>query len=102
MLLFPDEPFVGLDNYRRVVTSNYFRDALQNSLIFTLLAAPLVVRHRHAHRAVPAAPILRLADRALDRAAALGAARRDQRGAVDLGVPSELRRAQRRCCAISV
>lgn len=43
MLLFPDEPFAGLDNYQRVVTSNYFQDALKNSLIFTLFAAPLVV-----------------------------------------------------------
>src|SRR5690242_1626328 len=43
MLLFPGEPFVGLDNYKRVVTSDYFRDALRNSLAFTLLAAPLVV-----------------------------------------------------------
>jgi len=43
MLLFPDEPFSGLDNYVRVVTSNYFQDALKNSLLFTLLAAPLVV-----------------------------------------------------------
>jgi ABC-type sugar transport system permease subunit len=42
-LLFPGEPFVGLDNYKRVVTSDYFRDALRNSLVFTLLAAPLVV-----------------------------------------------------------
>ena len=43
MLLFPGEPFVGLDNYKRVVSSNYFHDALRNSLVFTLLAAPLVV-----------------------------------------------------------
>ena len=43
MLLFPGEPFVGLENYQRVVSSNYFQDALRNSLVFTLLAAPLVV-----------------------------------------------------------
>jgi ABC-type sugar transport system permease subunit len=42
-LLFPDQPFVWFDNYERVVTSNYFRDALSNSLVFTLLAAPSVV-----------------------------------------------------------
>jgi len=42
-LLFPGEPFVWLDNYKRVVTSNYFRDALRNSLLFTALATPLVV-----------------------------------------------------------
>ena len=43
MLLFPDEPFAGLDNYKRVLTSNYFQDALKNSLTFTLFTAPLVV-----------------------------------------------------------
>jgi multiple sugar transport system permease protein len=43
MILFPGEPFVGLDNYKRVVTSNYFHDSLTNSLVFTLLAAPSVV-----------------------------------------------------------
>jgi ABC-type sugar transport system permease subunit len=43
MLLFPGEPFVGLKNYQRVLTSNYFLDALQNSLTFTLIAAPSVV-----------------------------------------------------------
>ena len=43
MLLFPDQVFAGLKNYKRVVTSNYFRDALQNSLVFTLFAAPVVV-----------------------------------------------------------
>ncbi|HEX2528583.1 MAG TPA: sugar ABC transporter permease [Geminicoccus sp.] len=43
MLLFPGEPFVGLDNYARVVKSNYFWDSLSNSLTFTLLAAPSVV-----------------------------------------------------------
>lgn len=42
-LLFPDEPFVWFDNYERVVASNYFWDALRNSLLFTVLAAPLVV-----------------------------------------------------------
>lgn len=42
-LLFPGEPFVWLDNYDRVVASNYFWDALRNSLVFTLLAAPFVV-----------------------------------------------------------
>ncbi|MEX0627339.1 MAG: sugar ABC transporter permease [Cucumibacter sp.] len=43
MILFPGEPFVGLDNYARVVTSNYFLDTLQNSLVLTLFAAPSVV-----------------------------------------------------------
>ena len=39
----PRRTLSGLDNYIRVVTSNYFQDALKNSLLFTLLAAPLVV-----------------------------------------------------------
>ena len=43
MLLFPGEPFVGLDNYQRVLTTGYFRTAFLNSLAFMLLAAPLVV-----------------------------------------------------------
>jgi ABC-type sugar transport system permease subunit len=43
MLLFPEEAFVGLENYQRVVFSNYFIDALQNSMVFTLFAAPSVV-----------------------------------------------------------
>ena len=43
MILFPGEPVVGLKNYQRVVGSNYFQDALRNSLVFTLIAAPSVV-----------------------------------------------------------
>lgn len=43
MLLFPDEDFVGLDNYVNVITGEYFGAALRNSLLFTVFAAPLVV-----------------------------------------------------------
>ncbi|WP_309082957.1 sugar ABC transporter permease [Chelativorans sp.] len=43
MLLFPGEPFVGLDNYKRVLSSGYFRTAFLNSVVFMALAAPLVV-----------------------------------------------------------
>ena len=43
LLIFPDTPFAGIDNYVRVVTSGYFFDALYNSLVFTVIAAPLVV-----------------------------------------------------------
>jgi len=43
MILFPGEPFVGLRNYERVIGSNYFRTALSNSLLFTMMAAPTVV-----------------------------------------------------------
>lgn len=42
-ILFPDEPFTGLENYRNVVTSDYFADALRNSLLFVLFSAPLAV-----------------------------------------------------------
>src|SRR5688500_16871771 len=43
MLLFPGEHWVGLENYRNVVTGDYFVTALENSLLFTACAAPLVV-----------------------------------------------------------
>ena len=43
MLLFPGEDFIGLDNYVNVVTGEYFGAALRNSLLFTIIAAPLVV-----------------------------------------------------------
>lgn len=43
MLLFPDEDWVGLENYRNVITGEYFGVALRNSLMFTLFSAPLIV-----------------------------------------------------------
>jgi ABC-type sugar transport system permease subunit len=43
MLLLPGEPFVGFQNYQRVLTSDYFTAALVNSLLFTLVSAPSVV-----------------------------------------------------------
>lgn len=43
MLLFPGEDWVGLDNYKTVITGEYFGVALKNSLVFTFFAAPLVV-----------------------------------------------------------
>jgi len=43
MLLFPDQDWVGLENYRNVVTGEYFGVALKNSLMFTLFSAPLIV-----------------------------------------------------------
>jgi ABC-type sugar transport system permease subunit len=42
-LLMPGTPFVGLENYRNVVSSDYFKDALRNSLLFVAFSAPLVV-----------------------------------------------------------
>jgi multiple sugar transport system permease protein len=43
MILFPGEPFIGLKNYERVVRGDYFPVALRNSLVFTLISAPIVV-----------------------------------------------------------
>jgi multiple sugar transport system permease protein len=43
MLLFPEEDWVGLENYRNVIAGEYFGVALKNSLKFTAFAAPLVV-----------------------------------------------------------
>jgi len=43
MLLMPVTAWVGLDNYAKVVTSDYFGVALWNSALFTLIAAPATV-----------------------------------------------------------
>jgi multiple sugar transport system permease protein len=43
MLLFPEQEWVGLANYRTVINGEYFGVALKNSLLFTFWAAPLVV-----------------------------------------------------------
>ena len=64
MLLFPEQDWVGLANYRTVVTGEYFAVALRNSLLFTLWAAPLVVVIGTAtglflHRRFPGAGLLR-------------------------------------------
>src|SRR6476660_6650298 len=43
MLLFPGQDWVGLENYRAVITGEYFGVALKNSLLFTLFSAPIVL-----------------------------------------------------------
>ena len=43
MILLPGEPFVGLANYRAVLSGPFFVTALLNSLWFTLISAPLIV-----------------------------------------------------------
>jgi multiple sugar transport system permease protein len=43
MILLPGEPFVGLANYRAVVSGPFFLTALANSLWFTTISAPLIV-----------------------------------------------------------
>jgi ABC-type sugar transport system permease subunit len=41
--IFPQEPFVGLDNYRQVVRGPDFWEALRNTVGFALATAPLAV-----------------------------------------------------------
>jgi ABC-type sugar transport system permease subunit len=60
----PGEDWVGLENYRNVVTGDYFVTALQNSLLFTACAAPDggVARHGRGdvlNRSFPGVGILR-------------------------------------------
>jgi ABC-type sugar transport system permease subunit len=43
IVIFPVEPFVGLKNYREVVTSPYFRGALENTLAFAAVSTPLTL-----------------------------------------------------------
>jgi ABC-type sugar transport system permease subunit len=43
MLLLPVSGWAGLGNYRKVVTSEYFGAALWNSVLFTLISAPVTV-----------------------------------------------------------
>lgn len=43
IILFPGEPFVGLRNYERILSGDYFGVALRNSMLFTAIVAPLVV-----------------------------------------------------------
>ncbi|HPF37979.1 MAG TPA: sugar ABC transporter permease [Phycisphaerae bacterium] len=40
-LLKPDHPFVGLDNYRRLLDDPYFVNAIQNTIAFTALSVPV-------------------------------------------------------------
>jgi multiple sugar transport system permease protein len=43
LLILPVKPFVGLQNYVEVVSSIYFREALFNTLVFTVVTAPVIV-----------------------------------------------------------
>ncbi|MFW6139130.1 MAG: carbohydrate ABC transporter permease [Spirochaetota bacterium] len=43
LLLLPAKPFVGLKNYLDVLQSIYFREALLNTIIFTVFTAPATV-----------------------------------------------------------
>jgi ABC-type sugar transport system permease subunit len=43
ILVLPTTPFVGLKNYGEVLTSPYFKEALFNTLLFTVTTAPATV-----------------------------------------------------------
>ena len=43
LLILPTKPFVGFQNYADVLVSLYFREALINTLFFTLVTAPIIV-----------------------------------------------------------
>jgi multiple sugar transport system permease protein len=43
ILIFPTEPFVGLANYREVITGPAFWEALRNTVAFAAITAPLAV-----------------------------------------------------------
>lgn len=43
LLVLPIKPFVGIKNYLDVLSSLYFREALFNTLRFTLITAPTIV-----------------------------------------------------------
>jgi ABC-type sugar transport system permease subunit len=43
LLILPTKPFVGFHNYTDVLSSLYFREALLNTLIFTVITAPIIV-----------------------------------------------------------
>ncbi len=43
ILVLPTTPFVGLKNYKEVLTSPYFKEALLNTLLFTVTTAPAIV-----------------------------------------------------------
>jgi multiple sugar transport system permease protein len=43
IVIFPGEPFVGLENYRQIVTGPAFWEALRNTVVFAATSAPLIV-----------------------------------------------------------
>jgi multiple sugar transport system permease protein len=43
IVIFPGEPFVGLENYRQIVTGPAFWEALHNTVAFAAISAPLIV-----------------------------------------------------------
>ncbi len=43
ILVLPTTPFVGLKNYKEILTSPYFKEALLNTLLFTVTTAPAIV-----------------------------------------------------------
>jgi ABC-type sugar transport system permease subunit len=43
IVILPIQPFVGLENYREVILSPAFRDALGNTIAFAAVTAPIVI-----------------------------------------------------------
>jgi len=43
IVILPIQPFIGLENYRQVVLSPDFREALVNTVVFALVTAPLTI-----------------------------------------------------------
>ena len=43
IVILPDEPFVGLENFRQVITDAGFWGALRNTVVFAAVSAPLTV-----------------------------------------------------------
>jgi ABC-type sugar transport system permease subunit len=43
IVIFPTQPFVGLENYRQVVVSPDFREALINTIAFAAVTTPLII-----------------------------------------------------------
>lgn len=43
IVIFPVEPFIGLENYRQIISSPDFREALVNTTVFALVTAPLTI-----------------------------------------------------------
>jgi ABC-type sugar transport system permease subunit len=43
IVIFPMQPFVGLENYRQVVLSPDFREAFLNTVVFAAVTTPLII-----------------------------------------------------------
>ena len=85
IVILPTAPFVGLANYREVVTGHDFWEAVRNTTAFAAVTARSPSSPASASRGCCSPPRPRARPRRGDPA--LGAARRDLRRDLDLGVP---------------